>query len=337
MMKKSVLKRFALVFMTLIICVSSVPAVFAADENDAADIFEDIYDDAAVISPAAGDDDDIFDDAFVIAPAPEDPDDVITIKTNSKYTATLSNTKFVFDRKVKTPTVTVKNQNGKKLKENKDYTVKYSSGRKHAGKYAVKVTINGKKAETIKLYFYILPSKTAKLSFSWAPTAIKAKWSKVQGANGYRVCLYKNDKLVKKAFTKELSYKFTSLEKLTEYKIAVTAFAKIDGSKILSPVSKSAVTATSTEAPKLEKGLPLDMLNVASLKWNIQSDADGYVVYMSKGKNQPFKAVSTIDGKLMRWCLVKCEKVDSLNFKIRSYRTVGDEKVLSPFSNTVTF
>lgn len=312
-MKKSIFKRFAIVLMAILICASSVPVFLAADENNAVDVCNDIL----VISSATEDD--------------------AAVSTKSKYSASLSKSEYAFDGKVKTPAVTVKDQNGKKLKENKDYTVKYSSGRKQVGKYTAKVTIKGKKAKTIKLDFYILPSKTAKLSFSWSPNAIKAKWSKVRGASGYKVCLYKNDKLVKKAFAKETSCKFTSLEKLTEYKITVTAFAKIDGEKMFSPVSKSAVTSTSTEAPKLEKGLPLDAFNVASLKWNIQSDAEGYIIYMSKGKNKPFKKVSTVDGKLMRWCLVKCEKVDSLSFKIRSYRTSGGEKVLSPFSNTVTF
>ncbi|MDO4380191.1 MAG: hypothetical protein Q4D20_04880 [Clostridia bacterium] len=328
-MKKSIFKRFAVLFMALLICTSSVPVFLAADEDN----IPNISDDAIVIAPAPGN----TDDDLVILPADKNDGSITTIKTQSKYKITISESEFIFDGKVKTPSVTVKNPNGKRLKENKDYTVKYSAGRKKVGKYTVKVTIKNKKAETVKLHFYILPSRTAKLSFSWAPSAIKAKWSKVQDANGYRVCLFKDNKLVKKAFTKELSCKFSSLEKLTEYKITVTAFAKIDGSVMLSPVSRSAVTATSTEAPKLEKGLPLDTFKVASLKWNFQNDADGYIIYMSEGKNKPFKPVSTLDGRFMRWCLVKCEKVDSLSFKIRSYRTVGDEKVLSPFSNTVTF
>lgn len=328
-MKKSIFKRLALLFMALLICVPSVPAAFAADEIKNQSISESIYDDALVIAPAPSENED---DISVTSQA-----DITTVKTQSKYKVTISKAVYIFDGKIKAPSVTVKTQSGKKLRANKDYTVKYSAGRKQVGKYTVKVTIKGKKAETVKLNFYILPSKAEKLSFSWAPAVIKAKWSKVQGANGYRVCLYKNDKLVKKAFTKELSHKFTSLEKLTEYKITVTAFANISGKKMLSPVSKSAVTSTSTEAPKLEKGLPPETLNIASLKWNFQWGADGYIVYISEGKNKPFKPVSTLDGKLMRWCLVKCEKVDSLSFKIRSYRTAGSEKVLSPFSNTVTF
>lgn len=311
-MKKSPIKRIITALCAIVICVSSIPMAFAADTADC------------------------IDDAFIVVSTKEDYDDDLVISTRP-YTASLSKTSFVFDGKVKTPAVTVKNQNGKKLRENKDYTVKYYGERKQVGKYAVKVTIKDKKTENIKLYFYILPSRTAKLSFSWAPTVIKAKWSKVKGADGYRVCLYKDKKLIKKVFTKELSYKFKSLEKLTEYKITVTAYAKIDGERMFSKLSKSAVTSTSTEAPKLEKGLPLESVNVASLKWNLQTEADGYVIYMSKGKNKPFKAVSTLDGKFMRWCFVKCEKVDSLSFKVRSYIKVGDEKVLSPFSNEIKF
>ena len=318
-MKKSTFKRVATALCAILICVLSISLSFAADENAFENTDKDIYDEVLVISPN------------------ENYDDGLVISTRSQYSATLTKTDFVFDGKVKTPTVTVKNKSGKKLKEGKDYTVKYYGKRKQVGKYLVKVKIKGKSAETIKLYFNILPSRTAKLTFSWAPTAIKAKWSRVQGADGYRICLYKGNKLVKKAFTNELNYKFKALEKLTEYRITVTAYAKINGETKLSTLSKSAVTSTSTEAPKLEKGLPLDSVNIASLKWNIQIEADGYVIYMSTGKNKPFKKISTLDGKFMRWCLVKCKNVDSLSFKVRSYIKIGDERVLSPFSNVITF
>ncbi len=71
----------------------------------------------------------------------------------------LSNYKYNYDGKSKKPTVTVKDSAGKKISE-EYYTVKYSSGRKKAGKYKVRVKFKGLyKGEKI-LYFKIVSNKT---------------------------------------------------------------------------------------------------------------------------------------------------------------------------------
>lgn len=317
-MKNSFLKRLSILFCAVLICVSAFPLALAAETAETES------------------NDGLTDEIITISPAPEEPDEVVT-SARSKYKVTLSKTSFTFDGKTKTPSVTVKSPSGKQLRKNRDYTVKYSKGRKNVGKYAVKVTIKGKNPQTLKAYFYILPSKTAKIEASCTKDSVFANWSKVRGADGYKVCLFKDKKLVKELFTSKCSSKLESLEKFTEYKLTVTAFSKIDGERKLSNLSKSVSVATSTDAPKLEKGLPLDKVNVASLKWNFQPGADGYVVYMAKGKNGKFEKVSTLDGKFMRWCLIKCEKTETLSFKIKAYKNIGNEKSYSPFSNTVTF
>ncbi|MGN0521166.1 MAG: leucine-rich repeat protein, partial [Eubacterium sp.] len=64
-----------------------------------------------------------------------------TLKTTTIYypkTITLSKTSYVYDGKVKKPTVTVKDSKGNKI-SSKYYTVTYSSGRKAVGTYTVTI------------------------------------------------------------------------------------------------------------------------------------------------------------------------------------------------------
>jgi len=69
----------------------------------------------------------------------------------------LSESKYIYDGKVKTPKVTVKDANGKLLDSKKDYDTTYSTGRKNAGKYTVKVTFKGEYAGTKSVVFVINP------------------------------------------------------------------------------------------------------------------------------------------------------------------------------------
>lgn len=78
-------------------------------------------------------------------------------------TAVLSATKYVYNGYRKTPTVIVKDADGKKLVNGTDYKVTYQSGRVYVGKYYVKVTYINKYADygTKKLYFVINPRSTS--------------------------------------------------------------------------------------------------------------------------------------------------------------------------------
>ncbi len=90
------------------------------------------------------------------------PDENITLyavwKKNDKYeikSAELSESKYIYDGKVKTPSVTVKDTNGNTLCEETDYTLSYSKGRKRVGEYSVTVTYTGKFSGTDTLYFTV--------------------------------------------------------------------------------------------------------------------------------------------------------------------------------------
>lgn len=83
-------------------------------------------------------------------------------------TTVLSKTSYTYDGKQKNPTVTIKDANGKVLRNSTDYTLTYSSGRTNAGTYYVTVSYKGNYSGSTKLSFKVIqqiPSRcTPKLS-----------------------------------------------------------------------------------------------------------------------------------------------------------------------------
>lgn len=68
---------------------------------------------------------------------------------------------FVYNGMVKTPKVIVKNRTGKSLSQGIDYTVRYESGRKKAGRYSVVITFSGNYKGTVTKSFVIRPKATS--------------------------------------------------------------------------------------------------------------------------------------------------------------------------------
>ena len=98
----------------------------------------------------------------------------LTFKITAKKitpAVTLSKTSYVYDGKVKKPTVTVKDGTTV-LKQDTDYTVTYAAGRKNAGSYKVTVTLKGNYSGTA--------SKTFKITKAANPLAIKGKTATVR-------------------------------------------------------------------------------------------------------------------------------------------------------------
>lgn len=111
-----------------------------------------------------------------------------TTKTNpSVQKATLTQTSYSYDGKVKNPAVKVFDSNGTQL-SSKDYTISKSSGRKNVGKY--KYTIKFKNGYTGEktLYFTINPKPTKLTSLKKGLKKMKLKWKKISSqASGYQI------------------------------------------------------------------------------------------------------------------------------------------------------
>ena len=153
-------------------------------------------------------------------------------------TITLSTATYTYNGKVKTPSVTVKDSKGNALKKNTDYTVKYASGRKSAGKYTVTVTFKGKYEGTKKLTFTVKPKAPSIKKLTSTKGKASFTWSNVTGESGYQV-YYSTKK--DSGFTKLKSYKVnvtkgskSGLKRLRKYYFKVRAYKKTSSGTVYS-------------------------------------------------------------------------------------------------------
>lgn len=149
----------------------------------------------------------------------------------------LSNTTFTYNGNVKKPTVTVKDSNGKTLKKDTDYTVKYSSGRKNVGKYTVTVTFKGNYSGTKKLTFKIKPESTSIYKLTGEKKKFTAKWyTRTEQTSGYQLEYSRNSSMknaAKKTYTttSKNTRTVSGLKANTKYYVRVRTYknVKIDG------------------------------------------------------------------------------------------------------------
>ena len=145
----------------------------------------------------------------------------------------LSSTSYTYNGKTKTPSVTVKDNKGRKLKNGTDYTVKYSSGRKNVGRYAVKVTFKGNYTGSKTVYYYIVPKSTSISRVSALRKGFKLSWKKRKTqTTGYQI-QYSTSRKFKKAKTVNVSKNKTTskyIKKLSskkKYYVRVRTYKKV--------------------------------------------------------------------------------------------------------------
>ena len=148
---------------------------------------------------------------------------------NKIATVAISKTTFTYNGKTQTPTVTVKDSKGKALKNNTDYTVTYSSGRKNVGRYTVKVKFKGDYSGEKTFYYNINPKSTSIKSVKGLSKSIQVNLNlqKTQ-TTGYQVqySLNKNFKNSKTVTLKNTvsSKKITKLSGKKKYYVRVRTY-----------------------------------------------------------------------------------------------------------------
>lgn len=152
----------------------------------------------------------------------------------------ISNASYIYDGKTKKPNVTVKDSNGKTLKEKTNYTVTYDTGRKNVGTYKVIIKLKGKYKGTETLTFKINPVKTTVSKLTAGKKSIKVAIKKQSSqVTGYEV-QYSTSKKFTNAKSKTIaSYKTTTttLTKLSAkktYYVRVRTYKTVDGKKYYS-------------------------------------------------------------------------------------------------------
>ncbi|MBR5438103.1 MAG: metallophosphoesterase, partial [Clostridia bacterium] len=250
----------------------------------------------------------------------------------SVKSVTLSQTTFAYDGNKKTPSVTVKDSNGKKLKLNQDYTVKYSGG-KAMGTYTVTVTLKGNYSGTKKLKFSILPKTVSGLKADMTTSSISLSWSKVKGATAYEVYQYsaKKKKYVKVATVKKNSYKVSKLSAGTIYSFKVRAYYSKDKTKITGNFSSVLETATKTKAPEFTK-VTSTAKGKVSFAWTDVSGESRYQIYYSTKKDGEYTKLTDFKANKKSGSKSKLTSGKTYYFKIRTYKKAGKGKVYSSFS-----
>ncbi len=254
-----------------------------------------------------------------------------TTKVAKIETATLSKTAYTYDGKVKAPTVTVKDSEGKRLRKDKDFKLTYEKGRKNPGKYTVRIDFIGKYSGTKRLYFTIAPKATSKVTAVQSAKAIKLTWSKVTGADGYRVYQYnpKTKTWDKIKTLKDTSFKVEKLKAGTTYKFRIKAYKK-DGGTIWGNATSAITVATKPAAPKITKLTATK--GGAVLAWSDVSGESGYQVYYSTKKNGDYKKLATYKANVVKGSKSKLKSGKTYYFRVRAYKTVGDSIVYSAWS-----
>lgn len=124
--------------------------------------------------------------------------DVVTKEIAKIKTIKLSKTNYTYNKKVKTPSVIVKDSKGNSLKKGTHYTVTYSKGRKAVGTYSVKIVFKGNYSGSKTLKFTVTLGKVTNLEQIKSEKGIAFSWNSVVGATGYQIYTY--DAKTKKYF-----------------------------------------------------------------------------------------------------------------------------------------
>lgn len=248
-----------------------------------------------------------------------------------KATAKLAKIAYAYTGKAISPAVTVKTLSGIALTKDKDYTVKYSSGRINLGEYTVTVTLKGDNyTGTSKLTFNIIPGKPA-VSVQTTVNSIKLTWNKVKGATGYRVYSY-NPETKKYTTLKTLSgtsYIVSNLKSGTDYVYSVRAYGKIKDTSVWGNYSD--VNAATVPAKVKLSSASVSDAGKTMLKWG-KTAADGYEIYMASGTGQ-YKKIKTITKNTTVTYSKASLAKGNYSFIVRAYKTSGDSKLYGEYSN----
>ena len=160
-----------------------------------------------------------------------------TVKIAKVSKIKLSKTKYTYNGKKQTPSVTVKDSKGKELKVNTDYKVKLPSSRKNVGTYEVKITFKGSKYSGSKTLSYTINPKSTKLSkVSAKKKGFEAKWKKQSTqTKGYQIQYSTSKKFAKGNKTKTISknkttsYTIKKLKKKKTYYVRIRTYKKVSG------------------------------------------------------------------------------------------------------------
>lgn len=162
--------------------------------------------------------------------------------------------------------------------------------------------------------------------------ALKLNWSKVKGADGYRVYVKVNGKWKALGNVKGTSYVHKKLETGKSYTYTVRAYKKTKSGTVWSSYDKNGISGKpALNTPVLRKIKKVSSKK-ATLTWKKVSGASGYVVYR-KTNNGKWKAIKKITkGSVTSYTDKKLSKGKKYTYTVRAYRKVGKKNVYSSYN-----
>ncbi|MCL1895612.1 MAG: hypothetical protein FWG03_03600 [Clostridiales bacterium] len=204
------------------------------------------------------------------------------------------------------------------------------SGQKIYGSYSTVVNAKPQLAAT----------KNAKAK-SAGYNSIKVSWSKTSGASGYEIFrsaeedgTYKKAGTVKKGSTVSFTNKSLKTEK--DYYYKVRAYRTVSGKNV-----PGAFSGIVTAKPLLAKtgGAKAASAGYSSVKvsWGKVSGASGYEVYQADEDGEPVVCVKRVKGgTTLAYTDKGLEFNEKHYYRVRAYRTVGDDEFYGPYSAKVS-
>ncbi len=162
--------------------------------------------------------------------------------------------------------------------------------------------------------------------------ALKLNWSKVKGADGYRVFVKVNGQWKALGNVKGTSYVHKNLDTGKSYTFTVRAYKNTKSGTVLSSYDKKGITGKAVlSAPSLRKAKRVSAKK-ATLSWKKVDGASGYVVYR-KTNNGRWQIVKKITkGNVTSFTDKKLSKGKKYTYTVRAYRTVGKKNIYSGYN-----
>lgn len=162
--------------------------------------------------------------------------------------------------------------------------------------------------------------------------ALKLNWSKVKGADGYRVFVKVNGQWKALGNVKGTTYVHKNLETGKSYTFTVRAYKNIKSGTVLSSYDTKGITGKAVlSTPSLRKAKRTSAKK-ATLSWKKVDGANGYVVYR-KTNNGRWQIVKKITkGNITSFTDKKLSKGKKYTYTVRAYRTVGKKNIYSGYN-----
>ena len=246
------------------------------------------------------------------------------------YPKTFAVAAQVYTGKALKPSVIVKDSAGKTI-SSANYIVTYANN-VAIGTATAKVTFRGNYSGTKTLIFAIVPAQVSKPKATQTTSTVTLSWSKVAGSNmRYYVFSYNpgTKKYTCLSYTTGTSYTVKKLSSGATYYYAVQAYNTT--AKKWGKVSSVLTTATKPGTPTLKA---VAGTRKATLSWNKQNGATGYLLYMATSKNGKYTKIATLKGNTkVSYTKTGLTKGRYYYFKVIAYKTVGSTNIYGAYSS----